>query len=71
MSCTEHKNENCAEFFVTSGNISGLHMVQLVRKYIRLRPTPQIHTFENMPKTIETFLKLAHPEEYTGHCFAY
>lgn len=83
------KTKIAREFFVTSGNIEGVNMVQLVRKYASMRPnhtdhcrffvsyrnnrcTKQpvgIHTFGNIPKIIATFLKLAKPEEYTGHSF--
>lgn len=83
------KTKIAREFFVTSGNVEQVDMVQIVRKYVAMRPTTTdhcrffvshrnnkctkqpvgIHTFGSIPKIIATFLKIANPEEYTGHCF--
>jgi integrase len=83
------KTKISREFFVTSGGFEGIDMVQIIRKYMSLRPRDTdntrffvgyrkgkcirqpvgINTFGSMPKAIATFLKLPHPELYTGHCF--
>ena len=61
-------------FTISKGNIEGINMVSIVRKYISLEWTvyPSTYGYKRTGRSSKKnakFLNLQNPEQYTGHCF--
>jgi hypothetical protein len=66
----ETKTKVPREFTITPGNVSGLNLLEVFRRYSSLRSKNTRHQrFFVGYRQIATFLGLKNPEEYTGHAF--